>query len=479
MIAKDVTADGQLWGARFRSPADPSLKNLSRSPARYFELLPYDIAGSRAHAGELHRATILDSDELALILQGLDSIEADFNQGTVTPSPADEDVHGFIERLLVERLGKLGGKLRAGRSRNDQTANDLRLYLRDNARKLVAAMCELQDALVSQAEQHTTSIAPGFTHLQPAQPIVFGHQLMAHAQSFARDIDRLQDWDRRSALSPLGAAALSGSAIAVRPDLSAKEMGYDASCENSIDAVASRDHVAEFLFIASMFAVNLSRLSEEFCLWVSKQFEWVELDDAFATGSSIMPQKKNPDVAELTRGKAGRILGNLTGLMATLKSLPLSYNRDLTEDKAAVLDTVEALELVVPAMSGMVRTMSVNVETLAEQATQGFTLATEVADWLSRNGVPFKEAHEISGQLVQLCEQKSLELHEVTDEDLQTIDDRLTPDVREHLTVEAALAARTGFGSTSPARVVEQITRLRERTAGQLSWAVSYSGPQA
>jgi len=474
-----ITADGQLWGARFRSPTNSALKDLSRSPARYFALLPYDIAGSRAHATELHRASILDADELSLILQELNSIEADFQSGEVHQTDADEDVHGFIERLLVERLGKLGGKLRAGRSRNDQTANDLRLYLRDNARALAESICELQDALLEQSERHTNSIAPGFTHLQPAQPIVFAHQLMAHAQSFARDIDRLQDWDRRSALSPLGAAALSGSAIAVSPELSATEMGYSAPCENSIDAVASRDHVAEFLFIASMFTVNLSRLSEEFCLWVSNQFQWVELDDAFATGSSIMPQKKNPDVAELTRGKAGRILGNLTGLLATLKSLPLSYNRDLSEDKAAVLDTVEALSLIIPATSGMVRTMTVNVHTLAEQATHGFTLATEVADWLSRRGVPFREAHEISGELVRYCEENSLQLHEASDEELARVDARLIPEVRDHLTVDAAFAARSGYGSTSPKRVEEQIARLRQRTSAQNAWAVSYTGPRA
>lgn len=470
---------GQLWGGRFRNSADPALLDLSRSPANYFSLASYDIAGSRAHAAELERAGIFHEGELARILAGLDAVEADFTHGRLVPEQSDEDIHSFLERALIAELGPLGGKLRAGRSRNDQTANDLRLYLRDNVRTLTLLICSLQDALMHQAQQHVTTPTPGFTHLQPAQPIVFGHQLLAHAQAFARDLDRLQDWDRRAATSPLGSAALAGSAVAVHPELSATELGYDAPCENSIDAVGGRDHVAEFLFTTAMFSVHLSRLSEEVTTWASQQFNWVELDDSFATGSSIMPQKKNPDVAELARGKSGRLLGNLNGFLATVKSLPMAYNRDLMEDKAAVLDTVDTLRLVVPAMTGLVRTMVVNRRAMATQATMGFTLATEVADWLSFRDVPFNESHEVAGALVQYCEDNQLELHEVTDDALRQVDARLTPDIRQHLTVEAALHARTGFGSTSPVRVREQLERLQSLTQRQRRWADTYAGPKA
>jgi argininosuccinate lyase len=462
-----------LWGGRFASGPSEALMNLSRSDPRYFRLYREDLAGSRAHARELERARILTAAECQEIVRAIDVLEADVAAGSTTPIPADEDLHTFLERVLRERLGPLGGKLRAGRSRNDQAANDLRLFLRSAARRLATLLLGLQDALVMQAERHAETLAPGFTHLQPAQPIVFGHQLLAHAQAIARDIDRFRDWDRRSARSPLGAAALAGSAIALQPELSARELGYTAPCENSIDAVASRDHVAEFLFVTAMTGVDLSRLAEEICLWVSRQFGWIAIDDAYSTGSSIMPQKKNPDIAELTRGKAGRIIGNLSGLMATLKGLPLAYNRDLIEDKNAALDTIDTLSLVLPAMTGLVASMRVQVDRMREHATQGFTLATEVADWLSRRGVPFNEAHEITGALVQLCEKRGLELWEVTPDDLASVDKRLTRDVLQCLTPEAAVAARAGYGGTAPVRVREQIARLRAVLDEQRGWAAA------
>jgi argininosuccinate lyase len=463
----------RLWGGRFASGPSEALMNLSRSDPRYFRLYREDLAGSRAHARELERARILTAAERDEILRAIDVLEQDVASGRATPIPADEDLHTFLERVLRERLGALGGKLRAGRSRNDQAANDLRLFLRGAARHLTSLLLELQEALVAQSDKHVETLAPGFTHLQPAQPIVFAHQLLAHAQAIARDIDRFRDWDRRSARSPLGAAALAGSAIALQPELSARELGYTAPCENSIDAVASRDHVAEFLFVTAMVGVDLSRLAEEICLWVSRQFAWVAIDDSYSTGSSIMPQKKNPDIAELTRGKAGRIIGNLSGLMATLKGLPLAYNRDLIEDKNASLDTIDTLALVLPAMTGLVATMQVRVEKLRADSTQGFTLATEVADWLSRRGVPFNEAHEITGTLVKLCEGKGLELWEVTPDDLASVDKRLTRDVLQCLTPEAAVAARAGYGGTAPARVREQISRLRDVIASQRDWTKS------
>ncbi|AOK62356.1 argininosuccinate lyase [Burkholderia ubonensis] len=467
----------RLWGGRFQSLPSDALQALSRADPSFFRLTPYDLAGSRAHARELQRAGILSDGELAQLLAAMDGIERDFATGELAPSLADEDVHTFLERVLTQRLPAIGGKLRAGRSRNDQAANDLRLYLRDKSRQLVRGVLDLQDALVGQASRHVGTVTAGFTHLQPAQPIVFGHQLLAHAQAMYRDVDRLVDWDRRTARSPLGAAALAGSAICVRPELSAQELGYDAPCENSIDAVAARDHVAEFVFVTSMLSVNLSRLSEEVILWTSRQFRWVELDDGYATGSSIMPQKKNPDIAELTRGKAGRLIGNLSGLLATLKSLPLAYNRDLAEDKIAAFDSIDTLELVLPAMAGMIRTMRVNVDEMRRQAPLGFTLATEVADWLALTGVPFSEAHEITGALVRACERDGIELADASAELLQAVDARLAPGMRERLTLDAAVAARGGAGGTSPARVSEQIERLRRAIERQAAWAADYRGP--
>src|SRR5471032_2633551 len=467
----------RLWGARFKTGPSKALAALSRCPERYFRLTPYDLAGSRAHARELQRAGLLDESETLRMLEALDRIGDDFRDGRLHPTLDDEDVHTFIERVLTERLGALGGKLRAGRSRNDQTANDLRLFLRDHARTIATEVLGLQQALVEQAEQHVESICPGFTHLQQAQPIVFAHHLLAHAQSMLRVVQRLVDWDARTAFSPLGAAAMAGSAIARQPEHSAREMGYTAPCENSIDAVASRDHVAEFVFVASMLSVNLSRLSEEVILWTSRQFGWVTLDDGYATGSSIMPQKKNSDIAELTRGKAGRLIGNLSGLLATLKSLPLAYNRDLAEDKIAAFDSIDTLELVLPAMAGMIRTMHVNVDEMRRQAPLGFTLATEVADWLALRGVPFSEAHEITGALVKACEQQGIELGEVSVATLAAVDARLEPGVLDHITLDAAVAARRGYGGTAPARVAEQIARLRSAIEEQVAWAAYYKGP--
>lgn len=472
-----MSTDKRLWGARFRTPPDPALMRLSRAEGSYFRLAPYDIVSSQAHARELLRAGILSADECATIDAELAAIATAYKSGALQPSASDEDVHTFIERVLTERLGPVGGKLRAGRSRNDQAANDLKLYLRVEVRNLAAQVLDLQDALLAQAGHHVDTLAPGFTHLQPAQPVVFAHQLLAHAQVFARDVDRCIDWDRRHARSPLGGAALAGSAIAVQPEHSAAELGYDGPCENSIDAVGSRDHVAEFVFVAALIGVQLSRLAEELVLWCSRQFRWIELDDAFATGSSIMPQKKNPDIAELTRGRSARLIGDLSTMMTLLKALPFSYNRDLSEDKRAAFDTVDSLAVVLPAMTGLVRTMRVNVERLRQQSTEGFTLATEVADWLSRRDVPFAEAHEITGALVRRCEDRGIDLPAVTDLDLAAVDPRLTGDIRRCLTPEAAVAARTGYGGTAPAEVTGQMVRLGIKLREQRQWAESYTGP--
>jgi argininosuccinate lyase len=467
-----------LWGARFRKPPSQALMRLSRSDASHFRLLPYDVAASVAHARELQRAGILSPGETTATIGALEAIAADAAAGRVQPSEADEDVHTFVERLLTERLGALGGKLRAGRSRNDQAANDLKLYLRDHARRLVLALLDLQGALVAQAEAHRDTLAPGFTHLQPAQPIVFAHQLLAHGQTFARDAERFVDWDRRHATSPLGAAALAGSAIARHPEESARELGYDGPTENSIDAVGSRDHVAEFLFVTAMLGVHLSRLAEEIFLWSSRQFRFVTLDDAYTTGSSIMPQKKNADIAELTRGRSARLIGDLSTMLTVLKGLPFAYNRDLMEDKRAAFDAADSLEAVLPAMAGMVRTMSVDRESLRRQSQEGFTLATEVADYLALKGVPFSEAHEITGALVRFCEERGVGLEDLDPAQYAEVDPRLDPALKAALSPDAAVAARSGFGGTAPERVAEQLQRLRGRLDAHRAWAQDYHGPR-
>ncbi|SCZ12090.1 argininosuccinate lyase [Microvirga guangxiensis] len=467
-----------LWASRFRSGPAPELMALSRSDASHFRLAAYDLAASFSHARELVRAQLLTPDEGEAIEAALVELQAEVAAGILKPLEQDEDVHTFLERKLTERLGPLGGKLRAGRSRNDQAANDLKLYLRDQARRIVIDLLSLQEALALQADEHIETIAPGFTHLQPAQPVSFAHQLLAHAQGFTRDINRMQDWDRRSARSPLGAAALAGSAIAKSPEISARELGYDAPCENSIDAVGSRDHVTEFLFVTAMIGVNLSRLAEEIFLWSSRQFRWISLDDAYATGSSIMPQKKNADIAELTRGRAARLIGAVGTMLTALKGLPFAYNRDLAEDKRAAFEAVDTLALVLPAMAGMVRTMQVDVDELRRQATDGFTLATEVADWLARQGVPFSEAHEITGRLVRYCEDRDIGLEDLSAEDLSTVDSRLDPSLMTSLTPDAAIRARDGYGGTAPLRIAEQLSRLRLDFNAQREWAVHYDGPR-
>jgi argininosuccinate lyase len=468
----------RLWGGRFRGGPAEALARLSVSVQFDWRLAPYDLAGSRAHARVLARAGLLTADELGRMLAALDDLEAACASGEFRPTVDDEDVHTALERGLLERLGALGGKLRAGRSRNDQVATDLRLYLRDHARGVAARLVELADALVEQAARHVDTPAPGMTHLQHAQPVTFGHQLLAHVQALLRDLDRMRDWDRRAAVSPLGAGALAGSSLPLDPVMVAKELGFESAAAHSIDAVADRDFVAEFLFVAALAGVHLSRLGEEVVLWTTPEFGWVELDDGFATGSSIMPQKKNPDIAELARGKSGRLIGGLTGVLTMLKGLPLAYDRDMQEDKEPAFDAVDTLELVLPALAGMISTMTVRVEKLTAAAPLGYTLATEVADWLVRGGVPFREAHEITGRLVALCAARGCALDEVSDEDLAGISPRLTPDVRTVLSVPGALAARTTPGSTGPGPVADQLAIAADRLDAWRTWAADRVVPR-
>ena len=461
----------RLWGGRFESGPAEALARLSVSVQFDWRLAPYDLLASAAHARVLHRAGLLDNDELTRMLAALDSLGHACRSGGFRPLASDEDVHTALERGLLERVGSLGGKLRAGRSRNDQVATDLRLYLRDHARLIVSRVVELQTALLGQAAGHLDTPAPGMTHLQHAQPVVFAHQLLAHAHALARDISRLRDWDRRAAVSPLGSGALAGSSLPLDPQAVAAELGFAAAAANSMDAVSDRDFAAEFCFAAALLGVHLSRRGEEIVLWSSQEFAWVEIDDTYATGSSIMPQKKNPDVAELARGKAGRLIGGLTGLLTTLKGLPLTYNRDLQEDKEPVFDAVDTLLLVLPALAGLVGTLRIHTERLAAQAGTGFALATDLAELLVRRGVPFREAHEVVGHLVVWCQVHDCDLPDVSDEDLARISAQLTPDVREVLSVPGALAARKAYGGTAPERVAEQLAALQAVVDEDATWA--------
>ena len=460
-----------LWGGRFEGGPAEALARLSVSVHFDWRLAPYDLLASKAHARVLHQAGLLAADELGRMLGALDELMTETRDGTFRPRVEDEDVHTALERGLLEKLGSLGGKLRAGRSRNDQVATDLRLYLRDHVRLVVRQLSELERALVDQAAQHTDTPAPGMTHLQHAQPVLFAHQLLAHVQAFARDVHRLRDWDLRASVSPLGSGALAGSSLPVDPISTAAELGFGSAAPNSMDAVSDRDFVAEFLFCAALLGVHLSRLGEEVVLWNTTEFGWVTLDDAYSTGSSIMPQKKNPDIAELARGKAGRLIGHVAGQLAMLKGLPLTYDRDMQESQEPSFDAVETLLLVLPAMAGMIATMTVHAEVLEASAPLGFALATDVAELLVRNGVPFREAHEAVGHLVVFCTVNERELHEVSDEDLAHVSPHLTPEVRTVLDVRGAIASRQGHGGTAPERVLEQLESLRLEVQAHAEWA--------
>ncbi|MGH3567576.1 MAG: argininosuccinate lyase, partial [Pseudonocardia sp.] len=391
----------QLWGGRFTGGPSDALAALSTSTHFDWKLAPYDLRGSKAHARVLARAGLLSDDELTGMLDALAKLDADVASGAFGPAPGDEDVHSALERGLIERAGPdLGGKLRAGRSRNDQVATLFRMWLRDGARRVGAGVLDVVDSLLTQATAHLHVPMPGRTHLQHAQPVLLAHHLAAHAHALLRDVDRLRDWDRRAAVSPYGSGALAGSSLGLDPGAVAAELGFDSSCANSIDGTAARDFAAEAAFVLAMVAVDLSRIAEEVIIWATAEFSYVTLDDAFSTGSSIMPQKKNPDIAELARGKSGRLIGNLTGLLATLKAQPLAYNRDLQEDKEPLFDSVEQLELLLPAMAGLVGTLVFHTDRLVELAPAGFTLATDIAEWLVRAGVPFRVAHEAAGGCV-------------------------------------------------------------------------------
>lgn len=457
---------GALWGGRFASGPAPALQAISKSTHFDWVLAPYDIRGSKAHASALAAAGYLTAEELRDMRAALDQLAADVASGAFVAAESDEDVHSALERGLVEIAGvQLGGKLRAGRSRNDQIATLVRMYLIEHAAVIRSLLVDLLEALRGQALANPGAIMPGRTHLQHAQPVLLAHHLGAHAWPIVRDLERLRDWEARASASPYGGGALAGSSLGLDPALVAAELGLGEPLENSIDGTAARDVVAEFTFVCAQIGIDLSRLSEEIIFWNTKEFGFVRLHDSFSTGSSIMPQKKNPDIAELARGKSGRLLGNLTGLLATLKGMPLAYNRDLQEDKEPVFDSVDQLELLLPAFTGMVATMTFDTARLAELAPQGFSLATDVAEWLVKQGVIFRDAHEISGELVRFCEERGLELHEPSDEQLASVSEHLTGAVREVLTIEGSVNSRTGAGGTAQVRVDEQFAKLAEKIA--------------
>jgi argininosuccinate lyase len=449
-----------LWGGRFSDGPADAVFALSRSVHFDWRLAPYDLRSSLAHLEILESSALLTADVAAAIRQGLTELISEIGDGTFTAVDSDEDVHSALERGLTEKLGDIGGSLRAGRSRNDQVTTDLRLYAIDHMLEVATQILDLQRALIAKANEYGDAPAPGFTHLQHAQPILFGHEIAKHAHAFARDLDRINDWLVRSSVSPLGSGALAGSSLPLSPEKTAKALGFNASAANSIDGVSDRDYVAEALFILAMVGSHLSRIGEEWCIWATTEFGWARVADAYSTGSSIMPQKKNPDMAELARGKAGRLVGNLTALLTTLKGLPFAYNRDLQEDKEPLFDSIDTVLLVLPAVTGMVATTEFDREKMAMAAPLGFSLATEIADYLVRAHIPFAHAHEAAGKCVALCESSGRQLHQLTDAELVHIHPSLLPDVRDLLTVHGALNSRTTIGGTSPSSFADQIKGL-------------------
>ena len=466
------TNEGSLWGGRFADGPSDALAALSKSTHFDWVLAPYDITASRAHTVVLFQAGLLTEEQRDGLLAGLDSLAEDVADGSFGPLVTDEDVHAALERGLIDRVGPdLGGRLRAGRSRNDQVATLFRMWLRDAVRRVAAGALEVVGALVTQAAAHPSAIMPGKTHLQSAQPILLAHHLLAHAHPLLRDVDRIVDLDKRTAVSPYGSGALAGSSLGLDPDAIAEKLGFAAAADNSVDATAARDFAAEAAFVLAMIGVDLSRLAEDIIIWSSTEFGYVTLHDSWSTGSSIMPQKKNPDIAELARGKSGRLIGNLAGLLATLKAQPLAYNRDLQEDKEPVFDSAAQLELLLPAMAGLVSSLTFNIERMAALAPAGYTLATDIAEWLVRQGVPFRDAHEAAGAAVRAAEQRGVGLEELTDDELAAVSTSLTPEVREVLTIEGSVSSRDARGGTAPTRVAAQLDAVRaaaERLREQL-----------
>jgi argininosuccinate lyase len=436
---------------------------LSKSTHFDWRLAKYDLLGSAAHVKALAQAGVIIDEERDVLLRAIEELAKRIDQGMFTFRAEDEDVHSALERGLIEIAGnEAGGKVRAGRSRNDQIATLIRLFALDASKAIEDQLLSYLDALCSKAEEYMGVAMAGRTHFQHAQPILLSHHLLAHAWPQVRNLQRLEDLRKRLKKSPYGSAALAGNTYGLDAQLVAGELGFTEPTENSIDATASRDLVAEFTFVLAMIAVDLSRIAEEIVIWSTAEFDYVKLSDQFSTGSSIMPQKKNPDVAELARGKSGRVIGNLAGLLSTLKGLPLGYNRDLQEDKEAIFDSFDTLMLVLPAFTGMIGTLEFNRSRLQDLSVAGFSMATDVADYLVRQGVSFKDAHEAVGKLVVFCEENGLELDQLSREQYESISRQLKPELKNVLNLSTAIESRNSAGGTSSKQVIEQLVKLRK-----------------
>ena len=466
--AKDKdNAANALWGGRFAAGPDAIMEKINASIDVDRRLYKQDIAASRAHCRMLVATKIITAADGDAILKGLDTIEAEIDAGTFAFSAQLEDIHMNVEARLKDLIGEAAGRLHTARSRNDQIATDFRLWVRDAFDTLDNGIKDLQHSLLDRADEHAETIMPGFTHLQTAQPVTFGHHLLAYAEMFDRDRGRMQDARRRLNEAPLGAGALAGTSFPIDRQQTAADLGFDRPAGNSLDAVSDRDFAIEFLSACALTSVHLSRLAEEIVIWMSAPFRFVALSDAFSTGSSMMPQKRNPDAAELVRGKTGRIIGDLNALLITLKGLPLTYFKDMQEDKEPVFDAYDALALSVAAMSGMIQDLTVNAPAMRAAAAQGFSTATDLADWLVREAdVPFRDAHDIAGRAVRLAEENDYaDLAALSLDELKSVDSRLTAGVQDVLSVESSVASRTSYGGTAPTRVREQIVAFRQRVS--------------
>jgi len=453
-----------LWGGRFAAGPAAIMAEINASIAFDRRLVAEDVEGSKAHCRMLVAQGILSASDGEAILQGLDRVLEAFRRGEIALKPELEDIHMHVETALKERIGEAAGRLHTARSRNDQVATDLRLFLRRALDQLDVALVDLLDALIGRAEAEAATLMPGYTHLQAAQPVTFGHHLLAYAEMLERDRGRFADCRKRMNECPLGAAALAGTSFPIDREMTAEALGFARPMRNSMDAVSARDCVLEFLAAASILATHLSRLAEEIVLWMSEGFRFVSLSDAFTTGSSIMPQKRNPDAAELVRGKTGRILGAFTALAVTIKGLPMTYGKDMQEDKEPLFDAVDNLALMLTATSGMVRDMTVHRERMAAACNGGFLTATDLADWLVRVlDLPFRRAHHVTGSLVRQAESRGCDLADLPLEEMQAVEPRITRDVFEILTPERSLESRTSLGGTAPERVLAAALAARAR----------------
>ncbi len=457
-----TTKTNQSWGGRFNEPTDEFVKIFGASVFFDKILAPYDIQGSIAHATMLSEVGILTTEEKDQVITGLNQILAEIESGDFEWSVALEDVHMNIESRLTEICGDAGKKLHTGRSRNDQVATDIRLYLRDQVDEISAQVKRLQSALLDLAEKEASTIMPGFTHLQAAQPVSFGHHMMAYFEMLSRDAERLLDAQKRINTMPLGSAALAGTTYPINRQRTAELLGFDRICNNSLDGVSDRDFAIEFLSAASIIMMHLSRFSEELILWSSAQFDFIELPDSFCTGSSIMPQKKNPDVPELVRGKTGRVYGNLTSLLTIMKSQPLAYNKDNQEDKEPLFDTVDTLKACLRVFADMVPTIEAKRDNMYNSTKKGYTTATDLADYLVKKGLPFRDAHEVVGQSVSYGIEHQKDLSELSLEELQVFDDRIENDVFDILSLEGSINARNHLGATAPDQVKQAIKAARK-----------------